>query len=188
MALKTQLGQRWLAGWIVSSVLKSHNHSHPATARWGGKLRKGQARALDWSRGSARFNIAPLTCSCSVQTPFRQSFFGFQEWQQEEQQFYTANNFLLYRDCARDEGWQHQKYLHACFCLQRATAAVATAVLWKATGVWEQSKTGWTFLGSPTDLLIFSQGSWDMFPLWAYKRFSPEKGWFTWYLWRPGHG
>lgn len=67
MALKTRLGQRWLAGWIVSSMLKSHNHSHPAAAQRGGKQREGQARASDQSWSSAKFNITPLTCANTLQ-------------------------------------------------------------------------------------------------------------------------
>jgi len=85
-------------------MLKSHNHSHSAPAQEGGKLREGQARALDQSRDSARVNIASVICSYSVQMPFRRRFFGFQEWQRETQRLYTANNFIFYRDWARDAG------------------------------------------------------------------------------------
>lgn len=108
IAVQMQLGQRWLAGCIVSSRLKSH--SHPATQQWGGKPRKDQARGLDQSWSRAGFNTAPLACPLSVQTGFRWSSLG-RQW--GEQPFNTANNFIFYRNCARDGGRQQWQYLRA---------------------------------------------------------------------------
>lgn len=133
-------------------MLKNHNHSHPAAAQWGGKLRKGQASAVDWSRGSSKLNIAPLTCSSSTQTPFRQSFFGFQKRQHEEQQFYPANNFIFYRACAGDEG------LRACGhhgCVMESSRTLLSG------------QDRMNFPESSHRSADFSQGSREMLPPWG---------------------
>lgn len=178
-----------LAGSIISSMLKSHNYSHHAVCmscrvQRGGKLRKGQARALDHSWRCARFNIAPLTCSYSTQTPFRQSFLSLWEWA-------AGRTAILYGK---------QLYFLQTVPGMKADSISNTCMLTSAFG--EQllrlpelcygKQQGSKCRANQGELsLEFPQ----MFPkdrgtcsLHGHINPLPREGWFTRRLWCPGHG
>lgn len=170
-AVQMQLGQRWHAGCIASSRLKSH--SHCAAQQCSGKPRKDQARGLDqsWSTHSL--------------FPFWANWLQMKlSWQAVGRTF-TAQNLSFYRACVWDGGRQHQQCLCAFGEKQQHRPELGCGKQQGSESKAKQKELCWEF---PPICWLFPR-TMGHAPSVGIEPLPPEgEGQFTGCLWHPDHG
>lgn len=193
MALNTWLGQRWHAGRIISSMLKSCNHSHLAAVQQGGKLSNAKLVPLTRARGvlDSVLHPQPVAILCKLTwKPFFFFFsfvFFFTFWlmatgSKENSNFMQQATLFSIAALPGMNADKGQQYLYVCFILPLEKSSCdchSSATYRKHQGFREQSKTGQTCLVVPTDLLIFPKDHGTYSLCGPINPSLPGEGWFT---------